>query len=212
MLETRRILEEREKEINLYFSFISSDVNENTTDPTLFKILKANILLMLYNFIEAVVSNSVDAIRTNIYNEVSANFDCLKNQVKIQIIKDLKGNISPENFVEQCTNISNDIIKLSFKKESISKGNIDRDVIYKIASVYGFNINNSNYAETAHGKSLSTIKDKRNDLAHGTFSFAEIGKIYSKPDLEKLKNQTIKYLTFVVDEIESYLNSKQYLN
>lgn len=212
MLEAKRILAERADEINLYFSFISSDLNENTTNATLVKILKANILLMLYNLVEAVVSNSVDAIRTNIYNEVNTNFDCLKNQIKIQIIKDLKGNIGAENFVNQCNNISNDIIKLSFRKESISKGNIDRAVISKIAAVYGFDVSNSNYQETAHGESLSIIKDKRNDLAHGTFSFTEIGRIYSIPDLENLKNQTITYLTFVVEKIETYLNSKQYLN
>lgn len=211
MQETKRILQERIIEIDEYYSYISS-INENQIDPTVFKILKANILLMLYNFVEAVVSNSVDAIRSGIHNDNDANFDCLKNEIKSQIIRDLKQNISPDNFVHLCSVISKDIIKMSFKKENISKGNIDRDVINSISLTYGFNVKNSNYVETGHGETLTVIKDKRNDLAHGTFSFAEIGKEYSIPDLEKLKNKTVKYLTFVVNEIEVYLTSKLYLN
>lgn len=210
MQQTKRILEERSVEIDSYFDYISSV--EEDADMTVYKILKANVLLMLYNCVEAVVSNSVDAIRNNIHRDTSANFNCLKAEIKTQIIKDLKQNVSPENFVQLCTEISKDIIKLSFKKENISKGNINRDIISSLATVYGFNINNSNYQETAHGGTLNTIKEKRNDLAHGIFSFAEIGKEYSTPDLQILKDQTIKYLSFVVTEIETYLTHKMYLN
>lgn len=207
---TNRILLERKREIDNYFDYIASV--EAVIDMTVYKILKANVLLMLYNCIEAVVSNSIDAIRNNIHNDISANFDCLKNEIKTQIIKDLKQNISPDNFVQICTEISKDIIKLSFKKENISKGNIDRDIITTLATIYGFNVRNSNYQETAHGETLTTIKEKRNDLAHGTFSFSDIGRQYSTQDLTKLKNQTIQYLSFVVAEIETYLTHKMYLN
>lgn len=210
MQQTKRILEERSTEIDSYFCYISSV--ENNTDMTVYKILKANILLMLYNCIEAVVSSSVDAIRNNIHKDSSVDFNCLKTEIKKQIIKDLKQNISPEDFIRLCTEISRDVIKLSFKKENISKGNIDREVISSLAMVYGFNIKNSNYEETAHGNTLEIIKDKRNDLAHGLFSFAEIGKDYSTTELGKLKDQTIKYLVFVVGEIELYLSNKLYIH
>lgn len=209
MIDVKMILSDREKEIDLYFSHISSI--EDTSDKILFKILKANILLMLYNLVEAIVSNSVDTIRNNIYNDSSTQFDYLKSQIKSQIIKDLKKNISPDAFVQSCRNISNDIIKLSFKKEDISKGNIDRNVIIRLSDTYGFNVQNSIYQETKHGETLTIIKERRNDLAHGTYSFSEIGKEYSISDIEKIKNQTIKYLYFVIQEIETYLNNKNYL-
>ncbi|WP_313305547.1 MAE_28990/MAE_18760 family HEPN-like nuclease [Empedobacter sp.] len=211
MEETKQIVLSRKNEINNYFDYINS-INEDDFDKTVFKILKANLLLMLYNFVESVVSNSIDAIRNNIYHDSETNFDCLKNEIKIQILKDLKTNSSPEEFVKSCALITKDIIKLSFKKEKISKGNIDREIISELSGIYGFNIKNSNYQETGHGESLTTIKMKRNDLAHGTFSFAEIGKEYTVNDLEKIKNETINYLIFIVGEIEDYLENKRFIH
>ncbi|AZA73980.1 MAE_28990/MAE_18760 family HEPN-like nuclease [Chryseobacterium indoltheticum] len=211
MQVTKEIVTSRSTEIVSYLNYLQS-IDEDNFDRTVFKILKANLLLMLYNFVESVVSNSIDAIRRNIYHNADANFDCLKNEIKIQILKDLKTNMSPEEFVKSCTLITKDIIKLSFKKEKISKGNIDKEVINELSVIYGFNIRNSNYRDTAHGETLSTIKQKRNDLAHGTFSFAEIGKNYTTQDLEKITNQTINYLIFITQEIEIYLNEKKFIN
>lgn len=208
MNNVRLIFSEREKEINLYFNHIS--LLDNNENETLFKIFKANMLLMLYNFVEATVSNTIDIIRKTIHNDDQTNFDNLNDKIKEQIIKDLKKNISPENFSKLCSNISNDIIKLSFRKEEISKGNIDNETISDLSKIYGFNVNNSNYTETGHGKNLVSIKDRRNDLAHGTYSFAEVGKDYSIQDLEKFKNQTIKYIEFIIINIEFYLNNKDY--
>jgi hypothetical protein len=210
MTDVKQILTERKKEINLYLSHLSNI--ENDADKTLFKVMKANTLLMLYNLIEAVVSNSINSIRNSIYIDQSVKFDCLKEQIKIQIIKDLKKNISPENFVKQTQKISNDIIKLSFNKESISNGNIDLDKIKELSNIYGFTIKGSIYEETGHGKSITAIKGKRNDLAHGTFSFSEIGKDYSLEDIQKISNQTIKYLDFIILNIENYILTQSYKN
>ena len=210
MIEVKQILTERKKEIDLYISHLSSI--ENDADKTLFKVMKANTLLMLYNLIEAVVSNSINSIRNSIYIDQSVKFDCLKEQIKIQIIKDLKKNISPENFVKQTQKISNDIINLSFNKESISNGNIDLDKIKELSNIYGFTIKGSIYEETGHGNSITAIKGKRNDLAHGTYSFSEIGKDYSLEDIQKISNQTIKYLDFIILNIETYIQNQSYKN
>jgi hypothetical protein len=208
MDNVKQILTERKKEIDLYLNHLTSV--ESDADKTLFKVMKANSLLMLYNLIEAIVSNSINSIRNSIYTDQTVKFDCLKKQIKIQIIKDLKKNISPENFVKQTQKISNDIIKLSFKKENISNGNIDLDKISELSEVYGFIITGSDYKETGHGIAITDIKGKRNDLAHGTYSFSEIGKDYSLEDIQKISNQTIKYLDFITNNIETYIQQKHY--
>ncbi|MFZ4799665.1 MAG: MAE_28990/MAE_18760 family HEPN-like nuclease [Bacteroidia bacterium] len=209
MNNVKLIFTERENEIELYYKHVCSF--ENDTNEILFKILKANMLLMLYNFVEATISNTIDIIRTTIHNDDQTNFDNLKDKIKEQIIKDLqKKNISPENFSKLSSNISNDIIKLSFKKEEISKGNIDNETISNLSKIYGFIVNNSNYKETGHGRKLVSIKDRRNDLAHGTFSFADVGKDYSVQDLEKFKTETIKYVEYILNNVELYLNNKEY--
>jgi len=208
MNEARRIFEGREKEIEHYFIHLQK-VEEGSND-TLFRILKANLLLMLYNIVEATISNAIDAIRLAIHNDQNVNFDCLKNEIRVQIIRDLKKNVSPDHFIKSSKDISHDIAKLSFKKEEISRGNIDRSIIIDLSKIYGFNVNDSNYQETGHGNTLVSIKEKRNDLAHGTFSFADVGKEYTMQDLEKYKNQTIKYIGFILDSIESYLINQEY--
>ncbi|MFK7001306.1 MAE_28990/MAE_18760 family HEPN-like nuclease [Flavobacterium oreochromis] len=206
---TKQIILDRKSEIVNYLDYIKS-TDEDNFDRTVFKILKANLLLMLYNFVESVISNSIDEIRDTIYNDNNTTFDNLKKEIKIQIIKDLKTNINAENFITSCMQISKDIIKYPFKKEKISKGNIDIEIIKELSLVYGFNIKDSNYLETGHGKTLSDIKIKRNDLAHGTYSFAEVGKDYTLTDLEKITTQTINYITFITDEISKYLIQKKF--
>ena len=108
MNNVKQILAERKNEIDLYIEHLANI--ENTNEKVLFKVMKANAFLMLYNLIEAVISNSIDSIRNSIYTNQSVKFDSLKDQIKIEIIKDLKKNISPENFAKQSQKISNDII------------------------------------------------------------------------------------------------------
>ncbi len=208
MIDVKQILINRKIEIELYIEHLR--IIENKADQVLFKVMKANTLLMLYNLIEAVVANSINEIRNSIYSNKDIEFDSLKEQIKAQIIKDLKRNVSPDNFVKQSQKISNDIIKLSFKKENISNGNIDRDRIIELANIYDFNVNGSDYKKTKHGETLYIIKDKRNDLAHGTYSFSEVGKDYSLFEIEKISIQTIEYLDFVINNIELYIQEQQY--
>lgn len=210
MINVKNILIERRNEINLYVQHLFNI--EAVADKILFKVMKANTLLMLYNLIEAVVSNSIDSIRDSIHTNPVVRFDSLKEQIKVQIIKDLKKNISPENFAKQSLKISNDIIKLSFKRETISNGNIDLQRIKDLANIYGFEIMGSDYKETGHGKIITDIRGKRNDLAHGTYSFSEIGKNYSLEDIEKMSSQTIKYLDYITKNIETYIQNQQYKN
>ena len=50
-----------------------------------------------------------------------------------------------------------------------------------------------------------------NALAHGDFSFSEIGKDYTVNDLVKYKNDTKEYLLKVLDEIQTYIENQKYL-
>jgi hypothetical protein len=207
MISVRNTFIDRSSEINNYFGFIQS--NENSIEKTVFRVLKANFILMLYNIIEATVSNTIAEIRSHIHNDTTVDFDGLKEKIKKEIIADLK-NISPSEFILASSLIANDVIKIPFKKEKISNGNIDNDVLISLSEIYGFQLKNSDYNLTNHGKHLKTIKGKRNDLAHGIFSFTEVGKDYSIIDLENYKNWTINYLKFIIENVNIYLDNKDY--
>lgn len=63
-----------------------------------------------------------------------------------------------------------------------------------------------------NGRDLVIIKEKRNKLAHGQFTFSEIGRDYTINELIGFKNNTKNYLDNVLSEIESYINYKGYFS
>ncbi|MBP5400186.1 MAG: hypothetical protein J6Y35_00985 [Bacteroidales bacterium] len=95
---------------------------------------------------------------------------------------------------------------LSFKRDCINiSGNIDAQKIRDIIKQFGGN-------EISNGRDLKTIKDKRNNLAHGEFTFSDIGKDYTVSDLIVYKNEASNYLSNVLDEIQKYIDNQKYLN
>jgi hypothetical protein len=210
MTEVQRTFKERSKEIELYFTF----VEEMLTTPgsrkssEINKILKSNLILMLYNLVESTVTNSIERIHTYIY-ENKTSFDTLKIGIKKILLKQIKNNDSPHHFVTSISNIALDIVKCSFLKHKISNGNIDNETISRLGKEYGFNIK-TDYSKTKGGKCLTDIRGKRNDLAHGVFSFAEVGKEYTLVDVEIMKNETISYLDDILKNIQIYLDNKDF--
>ena len=94
---------------------------------------------------------------------------------------------------------------LTFKKDFINiSGNIDAQEIRKILKQVGGN-------EIRDGRCLKAIKDKRNHLAHGDFSFSEIGKDYTVSDLITYKDDTKDYLSKVLGEIQNFIDNQKYL-
>ena len=58
---------------------------------------------------------------------------------------------------------------------------------------------------------LLTVKSKRNDLAHGIFSFKECGKDYGFQDLYEIKIHVVEYLRQILNNIENYINQKDHM-
>lgn len=207
MHNVNTIFQARVQETEMYYSFLSSYIN-TSSDKELNKILRSNLILMLYNLVESSISNSIEEIHNNIHANNIA-FDSLNTELRKILIKQLKSNVNPCDFVVNINNLAIDIVKKCFQKRKISNGNIDNKTISDLGNKYGFNINTT-YATTKHGKCLEEIKGRRNDLAHGTFSFTEIGKEYTVEDLNKMKNETINYLTEILNNINTYLVNQQY--
>jgi hypothetical protein len=56
------------------------------------------------------------------------------------------------------------------------------------------------------------IVNKRNDLAHGNKSFAEIGKDITVEELLKIKDEVIAYLEQILNNINDYITTQNYLD
>ena len=208
MHTVKAIYRARTQEIEAYYTFLESYIRTEA-DKELSKILRSNLLLMLYNLVESTVANAIEAIHNDIHAK-SVSFDSLNQELQKVLIKQLKNNISPHDFVLSINSLALDVVKKCFQKKKISNGNIDNTTINKLAREYGFNFNTT-YDRTKHGKCLEEIRGRRNDLAHGTFSFTEIGKEYTIEDLEKKKDETINYLSEILDNIDIYLTDQSYI-
>ncbi len=213
--------QKRIKEVDIYFQTldlldkgrceiscidIQGNVHHKEIDNELSKILKANGFLLLYNLIEATIKTSIDEIFITIHSS-NITFKSLTENLKSlwinQEIKDLKENtFNVATLRTKVMNISESILKSEltlFKSECINiSGNIDAKKIREVAKQFGYN-------EPKNGGGLLTIKNKRNHLAHGEYTFAEIGKDYTVGDLVKFKDETELYLTEVLSNIDNYL-------
>ncbi|MBP0017141.1 MAG: hypothetical protein J7647_06215 [Cyanobacteria bacterium SBLK] len=213
----------RALEIESYFTFLESLITQKiklaqfmedgtqqikSVDVELAKTLKANGFLLLYNLAESTMRNAVEAIFEELNtNEIS--FDDLKPEIKKIILKNLKKR-SPDNIYSEISRISIDIIVVSFNRDELFSGNVDAREIKKIAKNYGFS-SDTNYDTTKHGENLLKVKSNRNDLAHGFRSFEKVGRDYTIEELIEIKQEVIKYLEQILNNIQDYLNNQEYL-
>ncbi len=223
--------EKRSKEVSDYFLFIQNlqkekiqlAIDENAEKPKiqkvnseLLKTLKASAYLLLYNLVESSMRDAIEAIFAEL-KEQQIPFDRLTPQLKKIVLENLKEialkkrKNEDDTVLEQIQNISLDIIWVGFNKEKALPGNLDGKSIKNTAEKYGFSYQ-TNPQETNNGRDLENIKEKRNDLAHGVKSFAEVGHERTPDELIEIKNKTINYLREILENIETYLVNKEYLD
>jgi hypothetical protein len=215
---------ERSREVSKYFIFLKS-LEQGTTklsmagkggspkireiDPELIKTLKASSFLLLYNLVEATMRNAIEAIFDELRGK-GVSYDQISPKLKKIVLKNLKKR-NPDKIFSSITAISLDIITAGFDKQDLFSGNIDGRKIIDTATEYGFS-HLTDYARTAHGSDLLTVKSNRNDLAHGIKSFAEVGRDKSADELLEIKNKIVRYLKQILQNIEQYLSNKVYLD
>ena len=217
MINTKHEYNKRLSEVEIYFDtlalldkgsckIICTDIIGNILDKdidnNLSTILKANGFLLLYNLIEATIRNSINAIFESVHSKNITFKHLTDNLRKLWIRQEVK-NIKYEDIF----NLSKKILEnelILFKAECVNiSGTIDAQKIRDIAKQFG-------YQEAKDGRDLITIKEKRNKLAHGEYTFSEIGKDYTVRDLIKFKDNTKSYLDSVLSNIEQYINSEGY--
>lgn len=176
-------------------------------DNELSRIMKANTFILLYNLVESTVTNSIRAIINAVVSE-KLTYESLSEQIKhlwirhsIHEIKDLSQFHSKVHQLAR-TLVEKELLTLSSECVNIS-GNIDAQKIRDIAKQVG-------WEQSKDGRELLTIKTKRNHLAHGQFTFVEVGKDYTISDLETIKLKTFDYLDDVLSKVDKYIVNKQF--
>ena len=225
MDNTKQDYEKSKAEIENYFQFLAIFDNNDTRlqykkegeviiekIQSQFKIiLISNAFLILYNLIESTVRNSIIEIYTKIKDD-EVSYEGLSEHLKKIWIKQITDNLKEDNYrqttlhdhvFDLAKNILNKEIIILSKKNLDFSGNLDAQKIRDFANKIGFNI-------SPDGRNLVEIKNKRNRLAHGEQTFYEVGKDFSVNQLCTFKDETFKYLSDVIENIEMFILDKKY--
>lgn len=220
-----RVFEDRAQEVNLYFKALEKLYETQRTfdekyifhNEHFLTVLKANALLMIYNLVESTVSGGVNKIYEEFkdaglkYNDASTEIKNVWFSYKFN--QAYNRNAHYDSYEKKALDIisciiSGEIIELGGGATSI-KGNLDAKQIRQICEKHGIDVT---YDEKCRGGiALADVKNKRNELAHGTISFAECGRDYSLLDLQRIKEETIIFLKGFLDGMSNYYNKKDYL-
>lgn len=220
MIRVQQDFQDRVNEIESYFDFVLNVANGNTqlikkgealesayssqNQSDLVRTFKATAFLLLYNLMESTVSNAVEAIFDEL-SSLTISYDDCRKEIRRVVLTNLKQQDVVE-ILPVLSRLSIDVVSKTFRKNKIVSGNVDAKKIRKVADEYGF------AHPSADGTSLATIKSSRNDLAHGSKSFAEVGRDYTITQLIEMKDKAIDYLNAMLANVASYIIQQHYLS
>lgn len=205
--------------------------NNFLIDSQLVKIFKSNSILLFYNLIEGTVSS----LMNEFFGTLNSDPNPYKNlQLPIKKIwlkyKHRSFNVGQKKYddyiLTAIESILDEIVIISPKTisdaESGSRiihnydaycaetgandisGNLDARKIRELFELYGLP------TVSISCNSMVQIKNKRNSLAHGNETFAQVGSSFTIEDLYKMKIEITSFLDYLLNEMENYLNLKLY--
>jgi hypothetical protein len=217
MNNTIALFNDRLSEIDLSFSVLQDIEYSNirTSNNNDFGcILKSNILLMIYNLIEACTVSGLCEIYESIKNS-SATYTKLIEEIQ-SIWSNYKiGKVYPSNSgkkaYEKCVrNIISDVIfnkPIELTKHAIKYGgNLDAEVIKKLCDKHKIRYKVSD--DKGH---LSIVKMMRNNLAHGDVSFVDCARDLSLQDLIDIKDNVKRFISEILSGMKNYYDNRYYM-
>ena len=232
-MTSRLLFDERMEDIDDYLSFVKLLINERPNlvyqddddievirgiDLDITHILKANAYIILYNLIEATISNAIE----DIHLVFSDDQDLCVDTVIINLTKIAFNGIDTKTMSEidfSSDNISKTIFKawltahrklVDANKNPLFSGNVDARKIREVADKYGFSCE-TDEEKTRNGITLVSIKTARNSLAHGSESFRSKGQDASIDEIIRMKDEVFHYLNSILNNIEIYLDNRVYI-
>ncbi|WP_240205673.1 MAE_28990/MAE_18760 family HEPN-like nuclease [Vibrio sp. CyArs1] len=223
------LLEERSQEIERHLCFVKELIDSKPQylakvsdeklvkssdyqiDRRLVKTLSAASYLLIYNLVESVMTDCLDAVHKQLKSEKLSFFELSKELQKI-CLKDFNKFTANHKTAENHGEITLEkaMTWLGYNRFNHFNGNIDAKMIQKKAGEYGFSIGEHDRKFTEDGKILKDIRDNRNRLAHGEVSFETCGQETAIEALITLHQQTKVYLNAVLIGVDQYLTAQQY--
>lgn len=154
------------------------------------------------------MTNGIEAIHFNIIDN-NISFDNLRDELRVIVIKNFNKNKSAKDLAHKIQEISVHIVSEGLDNKKMFSGNVNNEVIKELSKIYGFSA--QTHKKTRDGNDLLNIKNHRNDLAHGSQSFKEIGRNTTADELLEIQERVICYLREILQNIETCISNQEYL-
>lgn len=232
----RAAFNERLEEIEAYLTFLDGLETEIqsgrprlgasgpviTTDQQ--HILYSSVYLQLYNLVEATITRCLDAVcqaasTGGRWKPGDLSLELRKEWVRYTAKTHIE--LTDENRLKAAVDLVGHLVEAlpvePFKVEK-SGGSWDDAMIENIAGRIGLQLHISQDVYTGVKRhiredkgALEVIALLRNNLAHGSLSFAECGRGVVVRELRDLKQRTSLYLSEIVDTFEAWVESYEFL-
>ncbi len=228
--------EERLKEIETYLDLLEAlekQVQEGTpqfgADGSTItvqqqRILYSSVYLQLYNLMESTVTRCLNAVSKSVINMSTHPghlSDCLRREW-VRFIARTHTDLNYENRLESALKLCDHLVQTlpisTFEVEKGAGGSWDDNAISKISTRLGFSLNITTDVYKGVKRPfrndkgpLEFIKQLRNELAHGSLSFAECGEGVTVSDLRELTKRASLYLREVVACFKSSIDAHEFL-
>ncbi|NEO97667.1 MAG: hypothetical protein F6K58_02960 [Symploca sp. SIO2E9] len=188
------------------------------------RILYSSVYLQLYNLVESTITRCLDAVSNSVIHRSTHPghlSDCLRREW-VRFIARTHTELNYENRLESALDLCDHLVRKlpvsTFEVEKGAGGGWDDNSIKKISTRLGFslNITNNVYQKVKRPfrndkGALEFIKQLRNELAHGSLSFAECGEGVTVSDLRELTELASLYLREVVACFKSSIDTYEFL-
>jgi hypothetical protein len=171
-------------------------------------VLRAGTFLILYNMIESAARLSVQAIHDDML-EKRISFSQLRRSLRRAVVLGFKRRGNPD-LHQDMKNVPLELVTAALDVDEHFSGNVDAKRIREIAELYGFS-HATAAVRTRDGADLLTIKTIRNDLAHGTKTYEQVGRDYPIRELLGLSLRATVYIAEILTNVGSYLDNERFL-
>lgn len=168
------------------------------------RALRASLYLLAYNMVEATARNAVCAVFDRLAEE-KVSFDQVRDELRVLILKHVRKR-KPSEMSDKLKVVATDIFAAAFSPDDLFSGNVDARKLKETANQVGYEAKVG-----SDGTSLLTIKNNRNDLAHGLKTFEEVGREVSMEDLRRHIVSSIWYMRGVVRNVSRFVGARNYL-
>ena len=236
-MEIREEFNKRLVEIDLYFEILqtieldkpkitSFDViaeaqKEIIFDSQKINIFRASAFLLLYNLVESTIFNSVvsifDSINSDRHIPKLKYYDVV-DEIKTYWLNNMYKHdeqMEKLTIVNKFKSITDRIVNESMVLASTYikyGGSLDASKIRDTAKSLGIKMDtlSRGYRQDTHGEALKEVQQKRNWLAHGEKTFAEIGQDYPYQRLLDWKIYIVEHLEKFILSTENFIANEEY--